>query len=358
MPSPERLNHIQYTKTPSSIGGDSDYLEAESRNMLKTPSTISNISLVLNTVVDFIASPTVIYEAHKYLDGLEEHNDCVNVLIPTSGFKELPMKNNQLSSKRCLNDLFYSEPSTSYSNDHDCCRLEPTPLSAPNPVDLDETLKGTNISDSILSEKTITGQESITSTPNHQDYTHIGINSDIEDRLSSEHQNPHQNTNEVINNIGLEHQIEDEYQRTESTQKLNTRKQKRNKTKDALNKELKNSGEAYDGSRSKKMYAKKVLKASCNCSKKCGEKITHEQREYIMQKYYELGDHERQWQYIVNHTVAEDVKQISVIRKRTRTQTVKYFFVLNSEKVQVCKTFFINTLSISHQTVYTALEKI
>ncbi|KAF9791362.1 hypothetical protein SFRURICE_014074, partial [Spodoptera frugiperda] len=34
------------------------------------------------------------------------------------------------------------------------------------------------------------------------------------------------------------------------------------------------------------------------------------------------------------------------------------YFYLDTEKVQVCKTFFINTLSISHQTVYTALEKI
>lgn len=33
------------------------------------------------------------------------------------------------------------------------------------------------------------------------------------------------------------------------------------------------------------------------------------------------------------------------------------FFKIDSEKVHVCKTFFINTLSISHQTVYTALEK-
>lgn len=74
------------------------------------------------------------------------------------------------------------------------------------------------------------------------------------------------------------------------------------------------------------MYDKKVLKASCKCAKKCGEKITHEQREHIMRQYYKMGEHEKQWQYIANHTLGEDVKRITIRRKRARTQSIKYFF--------------------------------
>ncbi|XP_047518797.1 uncharacterized protein LOC125058700 [Pieris napi] len=76
-----------------------------------------------------------------------------------------------------------------------------------------------------------------------------------------------------------------------------------------------------------------------------------------MQQYYRLGDHERQWQFIVSYTTVEKVKRNKLDRKNNRTQTVKYYFDLQKEKVQVCRTFFASTLCISNQIIHTALEK-
>lgn len=349
LPSPERMNILQQSES-SSIGGNSDYIERSTQNIVRTPSTISNISLVLNTI-DFIASPSVIYEANTLKDTPEANTQCNLDLTPISTHENNGSSRyeTKLSSKRCLNKLFQNDnqPSTSYTR---CEGNKEEESSAPSLFDLNETLQPANISDCTLLDKTIIINESI--TPSSQNLTQTEQNSNVADRQSPDHNEDHDGEDQTEMHTFSTVQ--------ESTpQGKNTRKRKRNlnENQDVKSKKLKNSGETYIGCRSKKIFDKKVLKASCKCTKKCGEKITHEQREYIMQQYYKIGDHERQWQYIVNHTLVEDVKRITVERKRTRTQSIKYFFIIDSNKIQVCKTFFINTLSISHQTVYTALEK-
>ncbi|CAG4972917.1 unnamed protein product [Colias eurytheme] len=355
LPSPERMKILQKSGSSSSIGGNSDYIETASQKIIKTPSTISNVSLVLNTI-DFIASPSVIFEANKLQDNPKADTNCILDLTPTSTHENNgPSRYKaKLSSKRCLNKLFLNDnqPSTSYTStiiDNHGGEKEGE-SSVPSLFDLDETLQPANISDCTLLDKTIINNENIIPSP--QNLTQTEQNSNVVDHQSLDHNGDYDGEDQAIMHSFSTVQ--------ESTpQKKNTRKRKRNlnEHQDVKNKKLKNSGEAYKGCRSKKMYDKKVLKASCKCTKKCGEKVTHEQREYIMQQYYKIGDHERQWQYIVNHTLVEDVKRITVERKRTRTHSIKYFFTIDSNKIQVCKTFFINTLSISHQTVYTALEK-
>lgn len=123
---------------------------------------------------------------------------------------------------------------------------------------------------------------------------------------------------------------------------------------------MKNSGKSYEGVRSKKTFDAKTIGPPCKCNKKCAEKFTTEQRESIFQTFYQLGNHEHQWQYIVRHTDVIPVKRITLDRKNNRTQTIKYSFPSDglNDNINVCKTYFLNTLKISEQTVYTALEKI
>lgn len=141
--------------------------------------------------------------------------------------------------------------------------------------------------------------------------------------------------------------------------KILTRKRCRNKKDWIANKSktLKNSGQAYVGCHSKKQYPAKSVGPSCKCKLKCGETFPFEIRNDIMQKFYKLGNRVLQWQYIIKYVTSESVKKLQLIRNKNRTQTICYYLPLESDKVRVCKVFFLNTLQISEKTVYTAIEK-
>lgn len=50
-------------------------------------------------------------------------------------------------------------------------------------------------------------------------------------------------------------------------------------------------------------------------------------------------------------------KMYDLRRKKNRTQTITYYFKKEQTSIQVCKVFFLSTLKISEQVVFTALEK-
>lgn len=321
------------SRSPSSFGGDSDYITAAIEDITRTPSTVSNVSSVFKQI-DFVASPSIIYEAVKLTDTPKSSTYTNATASPVSA-KPLDIHSRK-KTKRCLNPIFNNRSSTSHTLEKDTQLSieseEPTDL-----VDLDKTLQPENNSDSILT---------VTSTT-------LG---DGDNTVAAICQSPDTNSRPETSAASV-----DEVSSSFSTNKpkLLTRKRIRNEQEhqDAKSKKLKNAGESYMGCRSKKKYEKKKITAGCKCAKKCEEKFTLSQREDIMKQYYTLGDHERQWQFIVNHTTVEKIKRVKIDRKNNRTQTVKYYFDLQKEKVQVCRTFFVNTLCISSQTIHTALEK-
>ncbi|KAL4705130.1 hypothetical protein ACJJTC_005509 [Scirpophaga incertulas] len=345
--TPERLTN----KSLSSLSADSDYLAKATQDISKTPSTISNISFVLNQT-DFIASPTAIFEniniAKPY------HDDVENIRGTPSTSRLNETVNLEKSRKPCRKIRKQSiKRSLDYSSDHD------NDINAQINFDFDETLTPGKNSDSIIENCSVVGNENRTLTSKSNstlEKSNLIIqpnNNEINDQINSF---PSENVQE-FERIAATAENEDSSTNIIDKPKQLTRKRGRHETQDKKSKTLKNKGKAYIGCRSKKIFHKKTLKPECKCKKKCGDKITHEQREAIMQKYYELGDHERQWRFIANLIQAEDVKRITTVRKNNRTQSIKYFFLIETKKVQVCKVFFINTLSISHQIVYTALEK-
>ncbi|CAG9791657.1 unnamed protein product [Diatraea saccharalis] len=166
-------------------------------------------------------------------------------------------------------------------------------------------------------------------------------------------------TSTSINRWTCENDIENNSQNSNSGKKM-SRKRKRDPAtwNDRVNKTLKNSGKKYIGCRNKKEFPEKtMITTGCSCKKKCGNLISSEEREEIFKSYYRLGDHERQWQFIVQHTSAEPIKRMTLDRKNNRIQSVKYYLPINNTKLQVCRLFFKNTLNVTHQTIYTALEK-
>lgn len=143
------------------------------------------------------------------------------------------------------------------------------------------------------------------------------------------------------------------------------RRRRRDEWKDIKRKCLKNMGKAYL-SRNGVQRDGKILKQPCpvTCRLKCFQKFDAQQRERIFNSFWRIGDHCRQWDYIVNHTEVGDTKYPSTTKLVSRRKkSIKYCLPLiesNSDipnKVFVCKTMFLNTLSVGERTVQTALAK-
>ncbi|CAB3235363.1 unnamed protein product [Arctia plantaginis] len=129
--------------------------------------------------------------------------------------------------------------------------------------------------------------------------------------------------------------------------------------KDIKRKRLKNLGKAYL-SRNGVLRDGKILKPPCpiTCRLKCYQKFNAQDRNRIFTSFWQIGDHCRQWDYIVNHTKVNFTNNSS-----RRKKSIKYCLPLlesNSDipnKVSVCRTMFLNTLSVGERTVQTALAK-
>lgn len=79
----------------------------------------------------------------------------------------------------------------------------------------------------------------------------------------------------------------------------------------------------------------------------------------IFMKFWNIGVHERQWDFIARYVKKEHVKKITVERKNNCTQTLIYQLPEdNDSNIKICKTMFLNTLPITQQVVYTAIEKL
>nr|CAH7736374.1 unnamed protein product [Callosobruchus chinensis] len=117
--------------------------------------------------------------------------------------------------------------------------------------------------------------------------------------------------------------------------------------------------------KSGKKISSKAVKSGCApCRKNCSEIITESTRQEIFNEYWNEKKHwDLKRQFIRSH-----VESKPIVRRRPRdnsknskTQTIKYFFEIPfkhaTKKVDVCKTYFLNTLGISETVVRNALKK-
>jgi hypothetical protein len=116
------------------------------------------------------------------------------------------------------------------------------------------------------------------------------------------------------------------------------------------------AGKAYVSVAGKEVPAKQIkdLK-NCvtDCKFKCGTQITREERESLFKCYYKMSQNEK-YHFLLNTTtksITERPKDKT--RKSYKKYSFKYFFNIGSDKVQVCKKFYLGTLSISQKPVYT-----
>lgn len=120
-------------------------------------------------------------------------------------------------------------------------------------------------------------------------------------------------------------------------------------------------GSAYVNHSGKLVKAKEMLQP-CNCSNKCANFITEEQRKTFFDAYYALTDNTLKWQFICNHVKYTEKKTSKVVKnssRNIRSANHKYTLPVENpgEFIFVCRQMFINTLAISKQTLLTAFSK-
>lgn len=110
----------------------------------------------------------------------------------------------------------------------------------------------------------------------------------------------------------------------------------------------------YEVPRIKNVQVKKLLPA-CQCSKKCYTKISETEREMIHYNYYNgLRTNNEKRLFVASRCHCDTRIKFANCQKR---QYITYDFEINGKIIPVCRTFFLNTLNISAQSVKTALEK-
>ncbi|XP_041982498.1 uncharacterized protein LOC121735662 [Aricia agestis] len=153
---------------------------------------------------------------------------------------------------------------------------------------------------------------------------------------------------------------------TSATPKKKCKKRLRRKSEwsDVKRKCLKNNGKKHVTKRGK-VVDDKILGAPCHCRYRCFEKISHSQRYDCFQRFWRLGTREKQWDFVVKYSKKQP-KNMRLNREtpNKRQFTYKYFLPITPtstqsqiENVNVCKTMFLNTLSVSSKIIRTAWEK-
>nr|CAH7743977.1 unnamed protein product [Callosobruchus chinensis] len=131
---------------------------------------------------------------------------------------------------------------------------------------------------------------------------------------------------------------------------------------------LRNSGKAYRDWRGKDREERKIKSSCVGCRLKCPEKITEERRCTIFNCFWDLKDINRQRDYISKYVECNkksrtrirrlgDTEEQNAYQNSKKSFTYIYHLPCDTAKVRVCKTYFLNTLSISAQTVRTVFNK-
>ena len=91
--------------------------------------------------------------------------------------------------------------------------------------------------------------------------------------------------------------------------------------------------------------------SSHDCKFKCSTKINDTEQNAIHSEFYSMTAHEKRL-FILNSSVVNESKRTKSDSPK-RKQSFSYFFSLESEKIRVCKKFFLEVLDVSQKMVYT-----
>ncbi|CAH1113498.1 unnamed protein product [Psylliodes chrysocephalus] len=119
-------------------------------------------------------------------------------------------------------------------------------------------------------------------------------------------------------------------------------------------KKLKDSNKKHYSIKGKLIKPKIFIDFLCNCTLKCNESISQENRKKVFENFWGLASYNAQTAYI-----AATVRQQGIKRKRNKQSTRRqYTRVYEISNIKVCRDMYIKTLHISPKRVNTALKKI
>ncbi|XP_072395672.1 uncharacterized protein [Diabrotica undecimpunctata] len=153
---------------------------------------------------------------------------------------------------------------------------------------------------------------------------------------------------------------------SEKEKKYRKRKRKYNTWRRTEIKASRNSGKSYINWKGNLVPERKI-KVSCKCRMKCSDKIKEGDREKIFLEYWNLADINRQRDYISKFVQCNNKARTRIRNNADKTTedltsrrnfTFVYYLQVDTKKVQVCKLFFLHTLSISAQMIRTVINKI
>ncbi|CAH1183064.1 unnamed protein product [Ceutorhynchus assimilis] len=122
-------------------------------------------------------------------------------------------------------------------------------------------------------------------------------------------------------------------------------------------KRFRNSGQQYT-SRTGKIVEAKSMKPACSnkCIFSCSTKFSEELRSQLFKKYWDLGNLQRQRDYLGSCIEQLILKYRRVSSAQPRKPNCAFYLHENGNKIRVCKTFLINTFGISEKVIRTVIQ--
>lgn len=128
---------------------------------------------------------------------------------------------------------------------------------------------------------------------------------------------------------------------------------------------LRNTGQEFLSSTTKKTVPAKIVGAYCNTAN-CKEnnracyRFSDIDRKDILEDFYSMGETSLKRDFILRHVTEFEPKrrtQIPEGRPSRRKRSLKYYLTIEGIKYQVCRKFFLNTLAISEKMIRSSLTK-
>lgn len=117
------------------------------------------------------------------------------------------------------------------------------------------------------------------------------------------------------------------------------------------------AGEAYINTKGAVAPAKCPKPSDCSkCKLQCDIKISEEKRRELFDYYYQLKDYWKQRNYICT-SVDKLPTEARSHCKGKRLYSAKYSFIIDGNKLYVCRKFFLKTLDVSEKLVRLALQE-
>lgn len=131
------------------------------------------------------------------------------------------------------------------------------------------------------------------------------------------------------------------------------------KSSDPSRKQLRNFGKSYTSTDGKHIPARAVRPLE-SCRKRCADRITHEEQQFIHQQYWGQGSYNLRKAYVTGLIEIQETNTIKRVKHernpRSRGHSYYYFLEVGGNRISVCQKCFRFTLSETEQFIKTVAK--